>query len=192
MSRYSAEGECESCGASFRYFLIHGGSNQSSYAYCDRCGATALLSGSCKHMPVEAELDCHRSVPARAEALLDPCSCGGRFLGSASPRCPSCRAELSPEAARSWLEARASEATKDRRGLEENPGYRGEEEGQEKKRQRPRPPRPGWSSWNARRPLGRFPLRHLAEERLEFLRSVGHLLPAHVASSLGQDDSCNS
>lgn len=101
MSRYSAEGECESCGASFRYFLIHGGSNQSSYAYCDRCGATALLSGSCKHMPVEAELDFHRPVPARAEALLDPCSCGGRFLGSASPRCPSCRGELSPEAARS-------------------------------------------------------------------------------------------
>ncbi len=113
MSRYSAEGECESCGASFRYFLIHGGSNQSSYAYCDRCGATALLSGSCEHMPVEAELDFHRPVPARAEALLDPCSCGGRFLGSASPRCPSCRAELSPEAARSWLEARASKATRD-------------------------------------------------------------------------------
>ena len=40
--------------------------------------------------------------------------------------------------------------------------------------------------------LGRFPLRYLAEERLEFLRSVGHLLPAHAASSPGQDGSCNS
>jgi hypothetical protein len=86
MSRYSREGSCESCDQKFRYFLVDSSQNDSTYAYCETCGTTALVTGA---NPTD----------------LEACSCGGRFRSDAFPRCPSCRAELSAESARSWIEA---------------------------------------------------------------------------------------
>lgn len=40
-----AVGECERCRSTFAYDLIHNGFADTAYAYCDRCGMTALLSG---------------------------------------------------------------------------------------------------------------------------------------------------
>jgi predicted nucleic acid-binding Zn ribbon protein len=43
MVREQNEGECESCGRSFRYYLVHSGFNDSAYVHCDRCGRTLFL-----------------------------------------------------------------------------------------------------------------------------------------------------
>ena len=101
-------GVCETCGQSFRYRLIHNGFDDSAFAYCDECGRTAILSCWCNEIPEGVELEIHGPVNSEAEALLEPCSCGGRFRASASPRCPRCRSPLSAEMARSYLEANAS------------------------------------------------------------------------------------
>lgn len=100
-------GTCESCGGTFAYQLIHNGFNDSAFAYCDRCGCEASLSGWYAHIPPQAHLKVHGPVNPEAEALLQRCECGGVFLASASPRCPHCSAELSAIAARTYLEANA-------------------------------------------------------------------------------------
>jgi hypothetical protein len=107
MSRYSQVGSCGSCHSKFRYFLINNSSNDSAYGYCEHCGTTVLLSGGHPQLPPHANLELHKPIPAAIEALLEPCSCGGRFRGDACPRCPTCNAELSAEAARTWIEADA-------------------------------------------------------------------------------------
>lgn len=106
MSRYSSEGVCEACQASFRFFLIDTRANASAYAYCDACGTTALLSGGPAGTSAGGETP-HGPVPAAAEARLSACACGGCFRAAASPRCPECRAELSAVAATPWIEAKA-------------------------------------------------------------------------------------
>jgi hypothetical protein len=46
-------------------------------------------------------------IPEEAARWLRPCTCGGKFSSSASPRCPDCLAVLSPADATSWIEADA-------------------------------------------------------------------------------------
>src|SRR5262249_46953663 len=92
-------------GHSFGYMMIHSGFNESAYAYCDACGRTAILDGWKR--PTGIDIRLHEPVAPSSEALLEACSCGGRFSGSASPRCPSCQNPLSAEAAASWIEAQA-------------------------------------------------------------------------------------
>ena len=70
-------GTCESCGHTFQYWLIHNGFNDSAFAYCDRCGCEASLSGWYDRIPPHAHLKIHGPVNPEAVALLQPCSCGG-------------------------------------------------------------------------------------------------------------------
>jgi hypothetical protein len=105
MSRTDGFGACEGCGTTFPYHLIHNGFNESAYAYCSDCGQTALLDGW--RMPDAVAIEVRGPVPSGKESLLQPCSCGGRFRGSASPRCPSCRHELSAVHAGEWIERNA-------------------------------------------------------------------------------------
>jgi hypothetical protein len=100
-------GACDSCGRTFAYRLIHNGFNDSAFAYCDRCGSEASLSCWYDHIPAGAKLKVHGPVNPEAEALLLPCSCGGTFRASASPRCPHCLAGLSAESAGVYIEANA-------------------------------------------------------------------------------------
>lgn len=100
-------GACESCGHTFSYQLIHNGFNDSAFAYCERCGCEASLSCWYKDIPPGAHLKVHGPVNPEAEAFLQPCECGGIFRANASPRCPHCNSELSPEVARSYLEVNA-------------------------------------------------------------------------------------
>ena len=100
-------GTCGSCNQTFAYRLIHNGFNGTAFAYFDHCGSTALLDEWYKGVPRSAKLKVHGPVNPEAEALLKPCPCGGRFLASASPRCPHCSAELLAEEARSYIEANA-------------------------------------------------------------------------------------
>ena len=107
MSRVDGNGTCEHCSAEFPYHLIHNGFNESAYAYCDSCGRTACLSGWCAEIPEGGRWGEHGLLPEAAVALLAACACGGHFTRDASPRCPVCVRALSPDAARSWIEAHA-------------------------------------------------------------------------------------
>lgn len=98
------EGSCDNCGQAFSYQLIHNGFNDSAFAYCDRCGCTALLNRHFKGVPPAAKLAVHRPVNVEAEGLLKPCACGGSFRANAAPRCPQCRSILSAEEARIYIE----------------------------------------------------------------------------------------
>ncbi len=107
MRREDGRGRCEHCGFEFPYELVHNGFNDSTHAYCDWCGTTAILGV----WAVEQRLG---RIPARVtplppeiEMLLVPCPCGGSFRGDAPVRCPSCREPLSPELAARWLESQA-------------------------------------------------------------------------------------
>jgi hypothetical protein len=100
-------GRCTSCGGAFSYELVHNGFNDSAFAYCDACGCEASLSCWCETIPSGARLKVHGPVNPEAEALLRPCSCGGKFRASASPRCPHCKAPLDPAKASEYIEANA-------------------------------------------------------------------------------------
>lgn len=100
-------GVCEACLQTFNYSLIHNGFNDTAYAYCDKCGETIFVSGWSKDIPPAANLKVHGPMNPEAEALLAPCSCGGRFSASAAPRCPHCLNQLSAELATVYIEANA-------------------------------------------------------------------------------------
>jgi hypothetical protein len=102
MAREQYPGQCEGCGAAFQWYLIHNGFNSSCHAYCSQCGETAILS---LYAPV---LTSHNAFPGGITPALEPllasCSCGGRFLAAAGPRCPSCARELSAVEASKYIE----------------------------------------------------------------------------------------
>ena len=91
--------------------LIHNGFNESAYAYCDRCGITALFDGWSPKAPRDVEVGWHGPLTPAAARLTRRCACGGQFSGEASPRCPHCCAPLSPERATVYIEANAPGAS---------------------------------------------------------------------------------
>jgi len=103
-------GTCEHCGGSFPYELLHNGFNDSAYAYCSSCGMTTVLDAW--KVPDGIRIQFHTVIKSEDEKLLLPCECGGTFKSGASPRCPRCHQELSPELAKKWLEANAPGTTK--------------------------------------------------------------------------------
>src|SRR5262249_5163152 len=99
-------GKCEHCTRSFDLDLLHCGFGDCSYAYCDSCGKTALLSGWSKEWP--AGVKCTQAeICADMEPHLEGCSCGGRFLKGSSPRCPQCKERLSADKATEYIEDQA-------------------------------------------------------------------------------------
>ena len=105
--REDGKGHCEYCHAVFAYQIVHNGFNDSTHAYCDRCGLTAILRLGATERRVGKLPDRLTPLPPQLEALLAPCACGGRFRGIAPARCPMCRNALSPDLAATWLEAQA-------------------------------------------------------------------------------------
>lgn len=103
MSRENGRGSCSSCEKEFGYYLIHNGFNDSSYAYCDRCGETCLLSQWT--LPAGVEIKDYGVIPEEIEPLLKSCKCGGTFRKSASPRCSHCSSNLSATEATNYIEA---------------------------------------------------------------------------------------
>lgn len=100
-------GVCESCDRRFEYALVHNGFADTAYAYCDRCGTTALLSGWYERIPRGAPLRVQGPIETETESWLQPCICGGSFRHGASPRCPHCNAPLSAELATRYIEKNA-------------------------------------------------------------------------------------
>jgi hypothetical protein len=78
-----------------------------SYAYCDKCGMTAILSLWDKRMPKLAGAWGQQEIPVDLEQYLRPCECGGAFKKGAAPRCPHCSHALSAEAATAYIETNA-------------------------------------------------------------------------------------
>jgi hypothetical protein len=103
----AAIGACSTCGGSFEYELVHCGFADFGYAYCERCGQTALLDGWFPKIPTGAHLRIQQVIEPTTEPYLKPCPCGGVFRSSASPRCPSCHVPISAEQATAWIEANA-------------------------------------------------------------------------------------
>jgi hypothetical protein len=97
-------GGCEHCQHAFLYYLIHSGFNNCWYAYCDRCGMTAILDFWDRRRPKLVDCPEHQAICAAMEPYLAPCACGVAFRRDASPRCPSCNEALSAGAAASYIE----------------------------------------------------------------------------------------
>lgn len=107
---------CRACGATFT--VRDGGGFFFDLLHCDRCGRTMSVKHQdlghihlrfVKGLPgpyavarasmdrrIQAEYPgepmSRSEYRAAAEATLDPCACGGRYLYAAPPRCPTCRA----------------------------------------------------------------------------------------------------
>jgi len=101
-------GLCEHCRQDFGYYIAHSGFGDCSYAYCDRCGMTAILSMWDRHWPkLSANYQFQREIGVEMEPHLQPCECGGSFTKGSCPRCPNCHRTLSPDLAATYLEANA-------------------------------------------------------------------------------------
>ena len=71
-------GVCEHCAEHFDIEIFHNGFGDSSYAYCDRCGKTAILSGWSKQWPNGVKCT-QAEIAPEMEGHLKPCGCGGIF-----------------------------------------------------------------------------------------------------------------
>ncbi len=110
-TRKQKRGRCPVCAHEFDYYLVHDGFSDTAHAYCDRCGATALLDMWFPRIPPAADLRVHQAISKAVEPWLSPCQCGGTFRADASPRCPTCGAPLGAEECRGFIE-RNAEGTK--------------------------------------------------------------------------------
>lgn len=100
-------GLCEHCLQQFQYAIYHCGFGDCSYAYCDSCGRTAILSMWDKRWPTIENCEVQQEICSAMEPLLERCECGGRFRKGGAPRCPRCNLSLSAELAASYIEKNA-------------------------------------------------------------------------------------
>ena len=107
MTRKFAAGNCEHCRKVFPYYLIHSGFNNSWYAYCNRCGMTAILDYWNERRPQLETCPQHQAICEEMERYVKSCECGGRFRRGASPRCPGCYQELSAVEASRYIQNNA-------------------------------------------------------------------------------------
>jgi hypothetical protein len=104
-------GKCEHCAAEFQFQIFHCGFGDCSYAYCERCGRTAVLSCWSKRWPDDVKCT-QAEIAPEMEAHLAPCECGGRFKKGQAPRCRECGNKLSADRAAEYIEAQAPGAKK--------------------------------------------------------------------------------
>jgi len=107
VTRKFAAGKCEHCRKTFPYYLIHSGFNNSWYAYCNRCGMTAILDYFNERRPRLDGCALHQAICIEMEPHIKSCECGGRFRRGASPRCPACHQELSAAEASIYIHSDA-------------------------------------------------------------------------------------
>jgi hypothetical protein len=107
--KHDSTGECEHCRQQFRYSIYHCGFSDCCYAYCEKCGSTAVLS---MWNPVVKKLPgifpWQHEINEASEPYILACECGGHFRAGASPRCPHCYEPLSADLATEFIERNAS------------------------------------------------------------------------------------
>ena len=99
-------GTCEHCRAQFAIEIFHNGFGDTSYAYCETCGRTAILSSWNKRWPKGVKCT-QAEIAPEMEPHLQHCECGGRFTKGASPRCPKCKNVLSADKAAEYIESQS-------------------------------------------------------------------------------------
>lgn len=100
-------GTCEHCREQFQYAIYHCGFGDCSYAYCELCGRTAILSMWDKGWPALPNCEVQQEICLAMEPRLEPCKCGGSFRKGGAPRCPHCGKTLSADLAASYIERNA-------------------------------------------------------------------------------------
>ena len=105
--RADSIGICEHCNTNFEYVIFHCGFGDCSYAYCDLCGRTAILSMWDKRWPKLSNCEVQQEICTAMEAHIDACECGGSFRKGNSPRCPNCNMTISADLATSYIERNA-------------------------------------------------------------------------------------
>ncbi len=110
-------GECQHCKEKFNYRLIHNGFNETTYAYCNKCGMTAFLHEHYLCIPQECKTffkkkSRYDKISKELEPFLLSCDCGGRFTRIAKPKCPQCNSYLSTRHAKKYIEANSKGAKK--------------------------------------------------------------------------------
>ena len=90
-------GTCEECHKRFEYELVHNGVHNSSYAYCQRCGATALLDMTDSRFPVETSYP-SAAGPVRLRATASAHASGSRVRHGRPARVVRGRWTSSPNA----------------------------------------------------------------------------------------------
>ena len=101
--RELSTGNCDHCRQTFGYYLIHRGFSDFSYAYCEKCGRTNILSMWGNRMSMLPTYPSQQEICVAWEAYIQPCECGGAFEKGASPRCPLCGQLLSAEMANAFI-----------------------------------------------------------------------------------------
>ena len=104
-------GTCEHCSKTFKIEIFHMGFAESSHAYCDACGMTAILSGWSKRWPKGVKCT-QAEIADEMTSHLRACACGGKFTKGNSPRCPHCTQTLSPEKAAEYIEPQSPGSAK--------------------------------------------------------------------------------
>jgi hypothetical protein len=97
-------GSCEHCQEHFGYVIYHCGFGDSSYAYCESCGRTAILWMWDERWPKLSNCLGQQEICLAMEPYIEPCECGGRFVKGAAPRCPHCDRTLSAVIAATYIE----------------------------------------------------------------------------------------
>jgi len=100
-------GACEHCQQTFEYWLNACQRTNSCYAYCEACGAAAILSFSDPRMPSLPACQAREQICSALEPYLLLCYCGGRFKRDSSPRCPLCNETLSADRASTYIQPNA-------------------------------------------------------------------------------------
>lgn len=99
---------CNECHKRFEYTLVHNGPANTSYAYCNSCGAAALLDLAESRFPVELlKQSAYKVIAAGVDSHLKACDCGGKFTATSAPRCPHCLMPLSATKAADYIERQA-------------------------------------------------------------------------------------
>jgi hypothetical protein len=78
--------------------IIHSGFNDSGFLYCDKTGDLLTWSSfDKKYIELIGQTQpwqLSTKQKAIIESSLKACDCGGRFLFSATPRCPNCNSPI--------------------------------------------------------------------------------------------------
>jgi len=82
---------CPHCHAEIKFYAYSGMGDICPHFYCDSC---SNVYHNHRHNELLRKRGESEELLAEVQAQLPECPCGGRFRAGASPKCPSCGAEM--------------------------------------------------------------------------------------------------